>query len=1661
MHNFNLQTIVCVSLLLLVVSFAHAATPDSLVRLPGHVLPALAKAKPIETPSTALAEEPLTLTVVLKRDDQAGFDEYLRDVYDPKSPSYRKFLTQREIADRFGPSREVYDNVLRYLQNHGFTLVEGSANRLTLMVRGTRTAAEHAFALHFGDYEISGRRFFANTDDPALPEDIAVHVASISGLSNLATPRPAKTIHLAIIRAVCRVTALFDLSLIASSAPPPSVPAPNEPPPASTVSPDEAYRRAYLKCVNSNKAAAGYGKHDAKDPPPPAWQGADGTGQTVGLTAFDTFHMSDVQDYIDFMGFPAGQINRVSQVHVNGGAGPSPGPDQDEVLLDIAAVMAIAPGAEIVVYDGPFTGAFTSFQPIFNAMINDGVNIISNSWAYCEDQTTLADVQSIDTILQAAAASGISVFNASGDTGSTCLDGSPNTAAVPASSPNATAVGGTSLKPGPGFTYESETWWDGNNDTPPTGEGGFGLSRFFSRPGYQNGLHTNAMRSVPDVVADADPANGVVICAKDLGGCPTGLFYGGTSSAAPTWAAFTALLNQTQGFNLGFLNPLMYPLANTEAFYNAASLGSDFTHVGLGSPNLARLHQRLTAQTPGAVNPSVSLAQSVGPGNAVLPTDTGVAPLVPADGTTEAHIVIRLADANGNPVGGKNVTLTPSPAGSAIISPPVGVSRASDGVVTFTITDTSPNLLTFTVTDTTDGIVLAQTPSLRFIVPPATSAGITASPTNVTADGVATTTITVTLRDALNRPTPGKLITLSQGSGHSMISGPNPSVTDSNGQIQFTATNVVNETVMYTAVDVTDGDLPVPGSAIVTFSAGTGPGCNLGVGTGVAGFTSTSFATGFETLNIGNGVCTGPFGLAFDSTGHLFVMNPPDGSLYRFLLDGGVASEGTQVSTTPLPLLPNCPVDIAFSKDGAHLFLAQQFCIGTGNVVEISPIDGQILRTIASNVACTTGLAIDPVSGDLFVSQPCAGNGSPNILRISNPASATPSAPTVYSSPGRTLGLTFSADGTLWAVSLDSASGTYQLTRINGTNTANPGQFAYLATLPTLPGTPNATDPASIVVAGNPANPGNPPFVLVNNTYGTITKVDLTVNPPVTTDVVTGGSRGFDFVAGPDGCAYATQSDRILRISKADGSCFGATDPLPGLSLDPPTVAPSPAQGTAQTFTATFHHVNVPVDTPVFFTVMGANPHVKLVRTDANGQAAFSYTAINEGRDMIVATATVNTTTLTSNKAGVTWAAGKHVTFLTLNPSPTAGTPGVPITVIASVTDSSVDPTAPVVGVAVTFTLGSAQCVGTTDSNGIASCTLTPSVTGMSTLAASFAGDAQFVTSSDTIGFNVLAAPPSCVPATEVCDGQDNDCDGQIDDGLGTVSCGVGTCARTVNACVNGVLQTCTPGTPSAEVCDGLDNSCNGQIDDGLGTLSCGVGACARTVNACVNGSSQTCTPGIPTAEVCGDGIDNNCNGQTDESCPSVDTCLSTTVLDTFNRANGSVGSNWRGATGTSFYRIAGNRLDVQLGGPLYWNPTAFGTNQAAFVTLSTIDAKSPSQGVLLKVQDGSVPSAGTIAVVYDALAKGVRVSTIRLGAPAWTPYGNTAVSFTNGDKLGACAKANGEVRVYKNDAVVKTVTLNTTDQRFFNAKGGKVGVWTLLAPHAFLDNFGGATVAP
>ena len=76
------------------------------------------------------------------------------------------------------------------------------------------------------------------------------------------------------------------------------------------------------------------------------------------------------------------------------------------------------------------------------------------------------------------------------------------------------------------------------------------------------------------------------------------------------------------------------------------------------------------------------------------------------------------------------------------------------------------------------------------------------------------------------------------------------------------------------------------------------------------------------------------------------------------------------------------------------------------------------------------------------------------------------------------------------------------------------------------------------------------------------------------------------------------------------------------------------------------------------------------------------------------------------------------------------------------------------------------------------------------------------------------------------------------------------------------------------ELCNGFDDNCNGVIDEGFdvdGDCTVGVGACGRPgVRACDpdNSARTVCIgePGDPVEEVCGDGVDNNCDGVTDEA---------------------------------------------------------------------------------------------------------------------------------------------------------------------------------------------------
>ncbi len=140
-------------------------------------------------------------------------------------------------------------------------------------------------------------------------------------------------------------------------------------------------------------------------------------------------------------------------------------------------------------------------------------------------------------------------------------------------------------------------------------------------------------------------------------------------------------------------------------------------------------------------------------------------------------------------------------------------------------------------------------------------------------------------------------------------------------------------------------------------------------------------------------------------------------------------------------------------------------------------------------------------------------------------------------------------------------------------------------------------------------------------------------------------------------------------------------------------------------------------------------------------------------------------------------------------------------------------------------------------------------------------------------GWTTCDAP---TPASETCNGEDDDCNGQIDDVAGRgqscqVSNGFGSCDGIRDCTAEGTLACIGP-TPAAEICDYADNDCDGSVDEGFTNLNAictvGQGACQRIgYRVCTaDGSGTECnvTAGQPSTEIC-DGIDNDCDGSVDE----------------------------------------------------------------------------------------------------------------------------------------------------------------------------------------------------
>ena len=570
----------------------------------------------------ASASHTLTLELPL-RVDSTGLARFAIGVSTPGSPLYRDYQPVPALARRFGASPAARRHVLRYLRRAGARSVRIDATGLFADATMRVAAAERLFSTDVDRFHADATRasaaesFLAPGAATRVPAALRGIVTGVVGLDTRrltddARPDFGSASAAARLRAA-RLRGGADLTT----------------PPTSSAYPTRTGTAAGCATAlaqpgfTPNQYLTAYGYSTLQS------EGFEGQGERVALIEIDGFKASDVRSFAACFGLPVPQIDAYG-VGI-GKALPAGG----ESTLDLELLDAAAPRlSEIDVYES---------QPMASQVLRSLTeplaarsripDVISASLSTCEPDARAAigqaGINAVESTLELAAATGVSVLAASGDDGSTaCLTsrGQPlDRLAVnyPAASPWVTGVGGTNLHLSAANTITDpatdQVVW---NDEPTlVGATGGGVSGF-ARPAYQNGAQSDAHREVPDVAMLADPLPGYGIycsaaeCENGSGGSSPWASVGGTSAGTPLLAGGFALIDQelrSRGQeNLGFANPLLYRIArSTTAAFTVSdvisgtddlsgevfgtALGCCDAHIGyddasgLGSVNLAGL----------------------------------------------------------------------------------------------------------------------------------------------------------------------------------------------------------------------------------------------------------------------------------------------------------------------------------------------------------------------------------------------------------------------------------------------------------------------------------------------------------------------------------------------------------------------------------------------------------------------------------------------------------------------------------------------------------------------------------------------------------------------------------------------------------------------------------------------------------------------------------------------------------------------------------------------------------------------------------------------------------------------------------------------------------------------------------------------------------------
>jgi kumamolisin len=655
---------------------------------------------------------PLRLVVGLVLPGRALLDSFLRQRTRPGSPLYRRTLTPAQLADTFGVTAVEQDHLIAYLRSHGLRVMRTYANRLMLDVAGDAAHVSRAFGVTLVRYrDRQGRQHYVNTTAPRLPANLAGLVQTVVGLRN----------DLRIWRAPLKGARATGLGPRGA--------------PSSPLTPAQV-RGAYDITPLYTDALSGTVGLSETVP-------VTGAGQTVAIYELSPFDPADIASYDAHYGL-AGTVP-ISSVAVQGGADDAFGnAGRLEAALDIELVQAIAPGAHIVVYSGsasPTSSDLTVADDTYARAVQDNVaQVLTTSWGQCEQEqaqstdtingVTSPDLPLLQSLFAQAAAQGMTVLAASGDSGaSDCLESQFNPSVdYPASDQNVIGVGGTVLSADASGNRIDETAWSGS---------GGGASTLFARPGWQVGLGlpgpiSQTMRLVPDVASDAG-TNYSILLSGSLQSAA------GTSAGPPFWAGLLALVNQARTVRallqqnappgscvapagLGNILPDLYRLDGSQAFhditsgrgngYGAPGAGWDAV-TGLGSPDAFNLTQQLLAMSdlapqvvPCTATPTPTATSTPMATNTALPTATASVTQMPTATAT--------GTATSAPTA-KVTAVPPATATSAAIatgtSPPTATALPTTAVPSARATSAPSATATITVAPTATPTRVANTPT--------------------------------------------------------------------------------------------------------------------------------------------------------------------------------------------------------------------------------------------------------------------------------------------------------------------------------------------------------------------------------------------------------------------------------------------------------------------------------------------------------------------------------------------------------------------------------------------------------------------------------------------------------------------------------------------------------------------------------------------------------------------------------------------------------------------------------------------------------------------------------------------------------------------------------------------------------------------------------------